>query len=185
MAIKLLHAAPATSDTEQPVPRWALRVAYALPWLLLPSCLWRLPFAFHFDMGQLNDAPVSPLWITIPYVFGLSVITELVALLSIGLVRGWGEVVPNWIPVIGGRPVPTMAAVVPAVIGGLLLTAISVWMVLAWVGVFDRTAYENGWWQALAMVCITPIALWGPIVLALANAYHLRRHPTRGQRMPS
>ncbi|MEU6786088.1 hypothetical protein ABZ912_43445 [Nonomuraea angiospora] len=185
MAIKLLHAAPATSDTEQPVPRWALRVAYALPWLLLPSCLWRLPFAFHFDMGQLNDAPVSPLWITIPYVFGLSVITELVALLSIGLVRGWGEVVPNWIPVIGGRCVPTMAAVVPAVIGGLLMTAISVWMVLAWVGVFDRTAYENGWWQALAMVCITPIALWGPIVLALAYAYHLRRHPARGQRMPS
>ncbi|MBB5774673.1 hypothetical protein [Nonomuraea jabiensis] len=185
MAIKLLHAAPATSDTEQPVPRWALRVAYALPWLLLPSCLWRLPFAFHFDMGQLNDAPVSPLWITIPYVFGLSVITELVALFSIGLVRGWGEVVPNWIPVIGGRRVPAMAAVVPAVIGGLLLSAISVWMVLAWVGVFDRTEYENGWWQALAMVCITPIALWGPIVLALAYAYHRRRHPARGQRMPS
>ncbi|MGW0196166.1 hypothetical protein [Nonomuraea sp. NPDC003201] len=185
MAVKLLHAAPATSDTEQPVPRWALRVAYALPWLLLPSCLWRLPFAFHFDMGQLNDAPVSPLWITIPYVFGLSAITELAALLSIGLVRGWGEVVPNWIPVIGGRRVPTMAAVVPAVIGGLLMTAISVWMVLAWVGVFGRTAYENGWWQALAMVCITPIALWGPIVLALAYAYHLRRHPARGQRMPS
>ncbi|MBE1592191.1 hypothetical protein ACFPOI_16285 [Nonomuraea angiospora] len=180
MAVKLLHAPPATSDTEQPVPRWALRVAYALPWLLLPSCLWRLPFAFHFDMGQLNDAPVSPLWITIPYVFGLSVITELVALLSTGLVRGWGEVVPNWIPVIGGRRVPPMAAVVPAVIGGLLLTAISVWMVLAWVGVFNRTAYENGWWQALAMACISPIALWGPIVLALAYAYHLRRRPARG-----
>ncbi|MER7498615.1 hypothetical protein AB0L05_00525 [Nonomuraea pusilla] len=53
-------------------------------------------------------------------------------------------------------------------------------MVLAWVGVFDRMAYENGWWQALAMVCISPIALWGPIVLALAYAYHLRRRPARG-----
>ncbi|MEV4182677.1 hypothetical protein AB0J28_14690 [Streptosporangium canum] len=185
MAIKLLHAAPATSDTEQPVPRWALRAAYALPWLLLPSCLWRLPFAFHFDMGQLNDAPVSPLWISIPYVFGLSVLTELVALLSIGLVRGWGEVVPSWIPVIGGRRVPPMAAVVPAVAGGLLLTAISVWMALTWVGVSDGIAYENDWWQALARVCITPIALWGPIVLALAYAYHVRRRPARSEGMPS
>jgi hypothetical protein len=180
MAIKLLHAAPATSDTAQPVPRWALRTAYALPWLLLPTCLWRLPFAFHFDMGQLNDAPVSPLWISIPYVFGLSVLTEVAALLSIGLVRGWGEVVPSWIPVIGGRRVPPMAAVVPAVVGGLLLTAVSVWMVLSWVGISDSMAYENGWWQALAKVCITPTALWGPMVLALAYSYHLRRRPARG-----
>ncbi|MEU7744290.1 hypothetical protein [Nonomuraea sp. NPDC049158] len=138
-----------------------------------------MPFAFPFDMGQLNDAPLSPLWITIPYVFGLSVLTELAALLSIGLVRGWGEVVPNWIPVIGGRRVPPMAAVPPAVVGGLLLTAVSVWMALTWIGVSGRMAYENGWWQALAMVCITPLALWGPIVLALAYAYHVRRRPGR------
>ncbi|MEU8319615.1 hypothetical protein AB0C33_14675 [Nonomuraea sp. NPDC048881] len=128
-------------------------------------------------MGQLNDAPVSPLWISIPHVFGLSVLTELAALLSIGLVRGWGEVVPSWIPVIGGRRVPPMAAVVPAVAGGLLLTAVSVWMVLSWVGVAGGVAYENGWWQALAMVSIAPAALWGPILLALACAYHLRRRP--------
>ncbi|MFC5833418.1 hypothetical protein [Nonomuraea insulae] len=179
MAIKLLHTAPAVSDTEQPVPRWALRAAYVLPWLLLPSCLWRLPFAFHFDMGQLNDAPVAPLWITVPYVFGLSVLTELAALLSIGLVRGWGEVAPGWLPLIGGRRVRPMAAVVPAAIGGSIMTAVSIWMVLAWVGVFDRVTYENGWWQALAMVCVTPIALWGPIVLALAYAYRVRRAPRR------
>ncbi|WP_051866390.1 hypothetical protein [Streptosporangium roseum] len=104
-------------------------------------------------------------------------LTELVALLSIGLVRGWGEVVPSWIPVIGGRRVPPMAAVVPAVVGGLLLTAISVWMALTWVGVSDGVAYENAWWQALARVCITPVALWGPIVLAPAYAYHVRRRP--------
>lgn len=78
-----------------------------------------------------------------------------------------------------------MAAIVPAVIGGLLLTAVSVWMVLAWAGVVDRMAYENGWWQAPAMVCITPIALWGPTVLALAHAYHRRRRPARGRRTPS
>jgi hypothetical protein len=46
-----LHTAPADSDTERPVPRWVLRLAYVMPLLLLPSCLWRLPFAFHFEMG--------------------------------------------------------------------------------------------------------------------------------------
>ncbi|WP_219499150.1 hypothetical protein [Nonomuraea ceibae] len=171
----LLHTAPATSDTERPVPRWALRAAYALPWLLLPSCLWRLPFAFHFEMGQVDNAPVSPLWITIPYVFGLSVLTEVAALLSIGLVRRWGEVAPNWIPVIGGRRVPPMAALVPAVAGGLVMTAVSVLMVLTWAGASSGMAYENGWWRALAVVCISPVALWGPTVLALAYAYHRRR----------
>ncbi|MGI5422043.1 hypothetical protein [Actinomadura luteofluorescens] len=55
MAIKLIHKVPAVSDTERPAPRWALRLAYALPLLLLPSCLWRLPFAFHFPMGQVQD----------------------------------------------------------------------------------------------------------------------------------
>ncbi|MGW2161558.1 hypothetical protein [Nonomuraea sp. NPDC001699] len=92
----------------------------------------------------------------------------------------WGEVVPSWIPVIGGRRVPPMAAVVPAVAGGLLLTAVAVWMVLSWVGVSDSIAYENGWWRALAMMSITPTALWGPTVLALACSYHLRRRPARG-----
>ncbi|MEV4399438.1 hypothetical protein [Nonomuraea sp. NPDC049607] len=53
-------------------------------------------------------------------------------------------------------------------------------MMLSWVGVSDSIAYENGWWRALAMVSITPTALWGPIVLALAYSYHLRRRPARG-----
>ncbi|MFD0533390.1 hypothetical protein ACFQY7_05910 [Actinomadura luteofluorescens] len=32
-----------------------------LPLLLLPSCLWRLPFAFHFPMGQVQDIGM-PTW---------------------------------------------------------------------------------------------------------------------------
>ncbi|WP_043636400.1 hypothetical protein [Nonomuraea candida] len=175
MTISLPHKAPATSDTERPVPRWALRAAYALPWLLLPSCLWRLPFAFHFEMGQLDDAPVSPLWITIPYVFGLSVLSELAALLCIGLVRRWGEVVPGWIPFLGGRRVRPMAAIVPAVAGGVVLSMLPVQTVLQWAGAVDRVAYANVWWEILATACVSPLNLWGPIVLALAYAYHRRR----------
>jgi hypothetical protein len=175
MTINLLHRAPAAGDTEQPVPRWALRAAYALPWLLLPSCLWRLPFAFHFEMGQIHDADLPALWITIPYVFGLSVLSELAALLSIGLVRRWGEVVPDWIPFLGGRRVRPMAAIIPAVAGGVILSMLPVQTVLHWIGTVEKTAYENIWWEILATVCVSPLNLWGPIVLALAYAYYRRR----------
>ncbi|WP_089315563.1 hypothetical protein [Actinomadura mexicana] len=175
MAIKLIHKVPATSDTERPAPRWALRLAYALPLLLLPSCLWRLPFAFHFPMGQVQDTSLPRLAISIPYVFGLSILTEASALAAIGLVSRWGEVLPAWVPIVGGRRVPPMLVVIPAALGGLVMTVVTVMMGLTRFGVIDGTPYENIWWEALAETAITPIAAWGPILLALTAAYHLRR----------
>lgn len=47
-------------DTERPVPAWALRLAKALPFVVLPHCLWRLPFAVDFRMGMLDPAPRRP-----------------------------------------------------------------------------------------------------------------------------
>lgn len=181
MTPKILHRPPSVGDTERPVPRWALRLAYALPLILLPSCLWRLPFALHFEMGQLQEGGMPAYWLSIPYVLGLSVLTEVIAILTIGLVRGWGEVAPAWIPVIGGRRVRPMAAVVPAVLGGLILTLLFTSVPigggrrLTLTGSVDTIAYANDAWQTLATVCVAPIAAWGPITLALAVAYYRRR----------
>ncbi|MDA0564479.1 hypothetical protein LG943_09085 [Streptomonospora sp. S1-112] len=175
------HTPPDSADTERPVPRWVLRLAYTMPLLLLPSCLWRLPFAFHFDMGQQHEATLPALWVSIPYVLGLSLVTELVAFLCLGLVRRWGEVVPVWLPVIGGRRVPPLAAAVPAVLGGLALTVlfcsvpIGGGQSLSLLGVSQDITYDNGWWRALARVCTAPLRVWGPVVLVLAGAYYLRR----------
>ncbi|WP_409491270.1 hypothetical protein [Amycolatopsis sp. cmx-11-12] len=183
--MKILHLPPAVSDTERPVPRWATRLAYALPWLLLPSCLWRLPFAFHFEMGQIHDREMPELWLSIPYVLTLSVLSEVIAILAIGLVRGWGEVVPRWIPFLGGKPVRPMAAVVPAVAGGLILTALFSSIPLGdgrqltAYGVVENVAYVNKGWETLATICVTPIALWGPIVITLGIAYHRRHKVTK------
>ncbi|MER5873740.1 hypothetical protein [Streptomyces sp. NPDC002044] len=47
-------------DTERPVPRWAVRTARAIPFVLLPHCLWRLPFAFGFDMGMIDPNAAAP-----------------------------------------------------------------------------------------------------------------------------
>ncbi|MEU3744905.1 MULTISPECIES: hypothetical protein [Streptomyces] len=181
MTPSILHRPPLVSDTERPVPRWAMRMAHALPLLLLPSCLWRLPFALHFEMGQIQGPGLPPYWVSIPYVLGLSILTEVTAILAIGLVRGWGEVVPAWIPVIGGRRVRPMAAVVPAVLGGLVLTVLFTGVPigdgrrLSLYGVIDTVAYTSDAWHTLATICLSPTAVWGPIIIVLAIAYYRRR----------
>ncbi|MFI1680909.1 hypothetical protein [Streptomyces sp. NPDC020607] len=44
-----------------------------------------------------------------------------------GLVREWGEVVPAWVPVLGGRRVRPLAAVVPALLGAAALFGLPGW----------------------------------------------------------
>ncbi|MFI6845076.1 hypothetical protein OG535_06395 [Kitasatospora sp. NBC_00085] len=166
-----------SGETERPVQPWALRLAKLLPFVVLPHCLWRLPFAFDFEMGTVDpSAPPLPWWGAY-YVFGLSLLTEALALLCTGLVSGWGETVPAWLPLVGGRRIRPAAAIVPATLGGLGLVALWDPMPLAWFGVlgFHEVPYSNGWWRALAHVCVGPVMLWGPIVLALAYAYGRRR----------
>ncbi|MBN6040227.1 hypothetical protein [Amycolatopsis sp. 195334CR] len=178
----ILHRPPAVNDTARPVPRWASRLAHALPLLLLPSCLWRLPFALHFEMGQVGQPAMPPHWISVPYVLTLSVLTELVALLTLGLVRGWGEVAPSWIPLIGGKPVRPLAAALPALLGGLALTAFFSSIPLGGDrhltvhGIVESVGYSATAWEILAIVCVAPTAAWGPITIVLALAYWRRRH---------
>ncbi|MER5302947.1 hypothetical protein ABT039_26290 [Streptomyces lasiicapitis] len=158
-----------------PVPRWAERVAHAIPLLLLPQCLWRLPFAFGYDMGT-GTGSIGSLWISVPYIFGLSLVTEALALLSFGLVRGWGEVVPGWVPLLGGRRVRPVAALVPAVLGGLGATVLFGPFTLGALGVgFSFDDMDNGALELLFRVCVLPVGLWGPLVLALAAHYCVRR----------
>ncbi|MFG2914239.1 hypothetical protein ACGF0D_15255 [Kitasatospora sp. NPDC048298] len=167
-------------DTERPVPRWALRLAKALPFVVLPHCLWRLPFAFDFRMGTVDPTAPAYVWWCTPYVIGLSVVTEALTILTLGLVSGWGEVFPRWVPVLRGRRVPPLAALVPAVLGGLTLVALFGGMPLAWLGVFKEVGYSNAWWMALGRICTSTAMLWGPITLALAcSYYHRRRHAGR------
>ncbi|WP_051300749.1 hypothetical protein [Actinomadura rifamycini] len=68
--------------------------------------------------------------------------------------------------------------IVPAALGGPVMTAVSVMTALTWIGVINGTGYENGWWEALAKVCISPIGLWGTLTLAQTYAYYVRRRPT-------
>ncbi|MFC0622929.1 hypothetical protein [Kribbella deserti] len=162
--------------TEHPVPRWADRLAHAIVLMTLPSGLWRIGLALGFSMGAL-DLQGNPVHVEgwgIPYVLGLSVLAEALALLSFGLVRPWGEVVPRWIPWLGGRRVAPYAAVIPAALGSIAL-------MLVWGYGFRNLfagielPFANDWWAALMIACYAPLLLWGPALAVLTWAYHRRR----------
>jgi hypothetical protein len=162
---------------ERPVPRWAERLAHAIPLLFLPSGLWRLAVAFGFPMGMLNDAgelAVVRGWPAIDIAV-ISLLSEAVALTAFGLVRRWGEVAPAWLPFIGGRPVRPKAAIVPATVGSvalMLIWTLGFWDV--WTG-HQAHRMASPFWATVFAGCYAPLNLWGPALLTLTWAYHRRR----------
>jgi len=128
--------------TERPVPRWAERTAHVIPLLVLPWCLWRLPFAFGFSMGSTEDPGPMPAWARL-----------------------------------GGKRIPPLAAVVPAVVGGVVMTGVLVLAILTWLHVpgTKNVEYRTPGWLLLSQVCLAPGLLWGPLVLLLARACYIRR----------
>jgi hypothetical protein len=165
------------NTTERPVPRWAYRLAHLIPFLTLPSGLWRLGLVFGSSMGML-DANGDPAYLEGPggkvYVVSLTIFSELVALTALGLVHRWGEVAPRWIPVIGGRRVAPYAAIIPATLGALALIAIWTYGFRdAWTDHF--IPFSGTAWKTLMLACYLPLYLWGPALLVLTWAYYRRR----------
>jgi hypothetical protein len=168
------------------VPGWARRLSPLVPLLVIPSSVWRVPVAFGADMGMVDPDAPPWVWWALPYTLGLIVVTELLAYLSLGLVRPWGVVLPDRVPVVGGHRVPRTAVVIPAAAGGLVATALLVEMVLGKAGLFglDQIEFTTWWWEAIALGAYLPHNLCGPLVLALTVSYARRRRPAR-RRAPS
>ena len=104
--------------------RWA---AYATPLCVLPSAVWRIWYVFvDADPDCVGHGPA---WEQ-PYIVSLSVGSVTAAFLTVGLVRPWGEVVPRWVPLVGGRPVPVRAATGAAAAGATLIFTVYTYAVL-------------------------------------------------------
>lgn len=163
-----------------PVPHWALRVAHAIPLLTLPTGLWRVALALGFTAGTTREGyellMSGPL--AVPYVLGLSVLIEALALLALGLVQPWGVRPPRWVPVLGGRRMRPWAVALAAGTGSLGLTAL--WTPTVWL-----------WWQQppgdsmtevghlVVGLLYAPLAAWGPLLALLTVAYYRRHAPRR------
>lgn len=160
--------------------RWTAKAA-ALT--LLPSGLWRITIAFGWDSGFAEGDPLHHANFpgsTSFYLIGLSIFAELIGLLALGLVQSWGEAVPRWVPWLGGRRIPTTAAVVPASLGALAVTLITVFGAFAWndAGAMGAPESPDGAKYWIMTACYAPLLLWGPLLAVVTVAYYLRRRRT-------
>lgn len=103
-------------DGPRPVPRWVRAWAYggvAVPLLgwTVPHGLWMIGVPFGIPVSVITDArsTIDPLLAA-----ALALVPGLASLLTLGLAHRWGQQVPAWVPVLAGRRVPRMLALVPA-----------------------------------------------------------------------
>ncbi|MEU2023085.1 hypothetical protein ABZ565_13075 [Streptomyces sp. NPDC016469] len=174
MTSSALPSAPALPAPTAPAPLWARRAASAVLWASMPSALWRFAVVAGVPLGLAEseyDAMLIPGWgyLVVPL---LSVFQEALAFLTLGLVRPWGEVWPRWIPHLGGRRVPVMAATGPAAVGAPACTVYGVLFV--WTTLHADMAITP-WGQWVMNLCYLPIIAWGPLPAVVTAHYHRRR----------
>ncbi|MVA75127.1 hypothetical protein GC722_03655 [Auraticoccus sp. F435] len=126
-----------------PLPYAVLRLSWLLPSSLVPPAL--APEGLDLSMRIWGLLLSSGAWLG--------------SVLTLGLVRPWGEVFPRWVPGLAGRPVPVAAAAVP---GGLVAAVLCFTAVPMLFGLPEGTVV-----QVTTLALVFPCWLWGP-ALALA-----------------
>lgn len=189
----LLTAAAAHACRRRPAgpapPRWsgaAVTVAILAPLVYSAiRCAWALGLPIGATEQFLAPYTATGARITETILAGLAAGG---ALLTVGLVRPWGETFPRWLPRLAGHRVPPAFAVLPATIVAVLLTAaglsLSRGLVAMMIGLTPATpsASLHNWGAWLA----APLwAVWGIALGAATYAYHRRRATGRPQRTTS
>jgi hypothetical protein len=183
-AAPLFLQARLASATFRPelVPTWAKMAAWAVPLTTIPSITWRLANVLG-GLGSRDPCAVgagAPRWEQLYLLVVLPVVQLGLALLTVGLIRPWGEVLPRWLPLLGGRRVP-VAVAVGAATGGVVLVAVWLWigLVMDLLGV-PPTPLKPGppgcsvpGWEVLRWYA--PMLLWPPLLLAVTWHYLRRR----------
>lgn len=144
--------------------RWATIVAALCP---MPYALlrftWLLPDPVMFSAAELDAEPGIRL-----FGVGLGLVAFGAGVVTLGLIRPWGETWPRWMPFVAGRPVPVKAAVIPGTTAALLLGVGSI----SWVVTVATNA------DGLLSELVIPFPLWGASVGLATLAYYLRRRGT-------
>ncbi|MEU9607955.1 hypothetical protein [Streptomyces sp. NPDC048057] len=173
-----------STSTLAPTASPAIRLAaHAAALTLVPSGLWRVAIAFGWDAGfgsgplEVENFPGAGSF----YLIGLSVLAEVLGLLTLGLVHRWGEVLPEWVPVLGGRRIPVLAAVVPAAIGAVLVTLVTFRGAFDWNGADNMGAAGSpeGLHYWIMTASYLPLLAWGPLLAVVTVAYYRRRRQQR------
>jgi hypothetical protein len=91
--------------------------------------------------------------------------------LTIGLLRQWGEVFPRWVPGVAGRPVPVAAAAVP---GGVIAAVLT----FSAVPMLHLAATTGGVGQFMLFAIVFPCWVWGPALALAVWGYVAHRRGT-------
>ncbi|MEV7023568.1 hypothetical protein [Kitasatospora sp. NPDC093558] len=173
------HRAGATTPGVPPAPRWARLAAKAAVLTTVPSGLWRIVFGFGVPVGFSGATAAAydahqPGWGTV-YCVVLSLLTEALAFLTLGLVRPWGLVVPRWIPLLGGRRVRPLAAIVPALLGAAILTNVCTAALFGgWARNLAEPDSPHGFAAVMMTLAYLPLVAWGPLLGVVALDYARR-----------
>lgn len=143
--------------------RWGRVATYVAAASPVPYAAVRMTWLTPWPQGAPGGAEaIDPGIRVFGLLLGLAAVGG--AILTLGLVRPWGEVFPSWLPRLRGRPVPVTAAVLPATVVCLALLASSVSLVMLAV------AADAGW-----LVAAIPAPVWGPALGLATYAYYRRR----------
>ncbi|WP_152360890.1 hypothetical protein [Microlunatus speluncae] len=130
----------------------------------LPYCLvrltWLTPWPYGMDPATLPaDIRIWGLLLSSGGWAGL--------VLTIGLIRPWGEIFPRWVPFLAGRRVPIWFAAAP----GSFIAAVLCVSAIPMIRSFAEGGIEGG----LISMVIFPFWFWGPMLSLAVWGYVLHR----------
>ncbi|MFJ1936383.1 MULTISPECIES: hypothetical protein [unclassified Kitasatospora] len=148
-----------------------VRVAHIAALTAVPSGIWRIAMGVGMPVGFNTTGLDIPGWFSAMCI-AMSLGTEGLTLLTLGLVKPWGEVVPGWIPLIGGKRVAPLAAVIPALLGAAVLMLLTIPRAGGFGG---AQGAPTGAALVVMDACYAPLLLWGPLLAVVTISYYRRR----------
>ena len=149
--------------------RWATYVAAVIPLLYAAT---RFAWALGIPVG-LTDETLQELrdsgavWAGV----GLASFAVVGAILTLGLVRRWGEVFPRWMVGLAGKRVPIRLATVPA-------TLVAIFVMSASVAFYaDPVFFHQLTTDTVAVAPMLAWPIWSVALGAATLGYYLRRRP--------
>lgn len=167
------------------VPPWARICAHLIALCTVPAALWRIGIVagipYGYDQAWIHRSRLDTTFGDLRMI-ALCVVSEALALLAFGLVQRWGEIMPPWTPM-HGRRIPAWAPTVLAGMGAIGL--IMVWTFGVAYAAATGTTFDAdtapGVPTTVQLVAYAPMAIWGPLLLALTIHYARRRATRRDQ----
>ncbi|MGV9777898.1 hypothetical protein [Streptosporangium sp. NPDC003464] len=142
--------------------RWGRAATIGAALCPLPYALYRLTWLTPWPTDSDVTGPLTADTRLQGLLLAFAALTG--AVLTLGLMSGWGEVFPRWVPIVHGRPVPVR---LPVIAGGTVAGICC----LASPGLVIDSVLRG---QPGALL-LWPYPLWGALLAAAVLAYWLRR----------